>query len=164
MDTWSSWKWHTYLGSSLNNGFATGIIGVILCPPKYYQMHISWPFIHQDWIILDCLSTPLSLTLPLYWCFSIVALTDCFRLVTLLSLFLPDPVTKLSVSLFLSQPLIFSSPIIWPLLLFLSSGEYNREGILTPANKAGLQKCNSCHCPWHGYWHYNCGWSPGLIS
>lgn len=26
---------------SLNNVSAAGINGVILCPPKYYQMHIS---------------------------------------------------------------------------------------------------------------------------
>lgn len=45
-DTGSSWKWHTYLWPSLNNASTAGINGVIVCPSKYYQMHISWPFIH----------------------------------------------------------------------------------------------------------------------
>lgn len=62
---------------------------------------------------LDCVSTPFSLSLRID--VSIVALVDYFRLVTLLSLSLPDPVTKLSVSLgFLYQPLLRSSPSFDP--------------------------------------------------
>lgn len=61
----------------------------------------------------DCLSTPFSLALCID--VSIVSVTGYFRLVTLLSLFLPDPVTKLSFFFsFLCQPLLLSSPSFDP--------------------------------------------------
>ncbi len=77
---------------------------------------------------LDCFSTPFSL--PLWIDVSIVAPADCFRLVTPLSLFLPDPVTKLSVSPgFLCQPLLCSSPSFDPCPSFSAQYEYNGVNI-----------------------------------
>lgn len=76
---------------------------------------------------LDCLPPPICIKA------SIVALTDRFRLVTpLLSLFLPDPVTKLSISHgSLRQALLPSHPSAD--LLSVIPREYYEVKMLTPS-------------------------------